>query len=72
MKKLHSRWGGVAKCENRTPTLGGNHKKKRLPCSMGVQNMVFATPLARERRFRQTQNDYKSFVVVDFGKCKSV
>ena len=29
-------------------------KKKRLPCSMGVQKMVFATPLARERRFRQT------------------
>ena len=27
MKKSHSRWGGVAKCENRTPTLGGNQKK---------------------------------------------
>ena len=53
MKKTHSRSGGVAKCENRIPTLGGNQNKKRLPCSMGVPKMIFATPLARERRFQK-------------------
>ena len=54
MKKSHTRWGGVAKCENRTPTLGGNQKKKRLPCSMGMPKLIFATPLERERQFLGT------------------
>ena len=47
-KKSHSRWGGVEKVRNRIPMLHGDQNKKRLACSMGVQKLVFATPLGRE------------------------
>ena len=63
MKKSHSRWGGVAKSVFCEPTLGAD-QKKRLPCSMGVPKMIFATPLARERLFQNHEN----LILVKFGR----
>ena len=40
----------LKKIEIRTPTLHGDQKKKCFPPSMGITFLVFATPLARERR----------------------
>ena len=63
MKKSPSRWGGVAKCKNRTPALGADHKKN-------------ASHAAWERRNRFLQHlssenvgftKYENFVVVNFG-----
>ena len=51
MKKSHSRWGGVGKLVFRTPTLHGSQNEKRLPCSMGMRKMIFATPPQRECDF---------------------
>ena len=52
-KKSHSRWGGVAKVVFCTPTLGADQQNNRLPCSMGVPMLMFATPLERERLFQK-------------------
>ena len=55
MKKSHSRWGGVAKCENRIPTLGGNQKKNDSHAAWECKNSFVATPLARERRLQKSR-----------------
>ena len=68
-KKSNSRWGGVDECIFGVPTLHGDHKKKRSPCSMGRPKPRIATPLERERRFLQIIRFLLLWILVDFGSA---
>ena len=64
------RWGRVTKMKkiafslercrksdkSRSHAAWRSKTKKRLPCSMGVRKLIFATPLERERRFQKLCN----------------
>ena len=69
MKKSNSRWGGVDECIFGVPTLHGDHKKKRSPCSMGRPKPRIATPPERERRFLQIIRFLLLWILVDFGSA---
>ena len=69
MKKTNSRWGGVDECIFGVPTLHGDQKKKRSPCSMGRPKPRIATPLERERRFLQIIIFLLLWILVDLGQA---
>ena len=67
--KSNSRRGGVDECIFDVPTLHGDHKQKRFPCSMGRPKPRIATPLERERRCSQIIRCLLLWILVDLGQA---